>query len=60
MSKMPELLCRSCGRQITNDLNAPNAAMWTLYEPRWPYCADSPECARDVLDEWRQSRWQSR
>lgn len=46
------MVCRSCGRELSNDPAEPNAGMWTKYEPRWPYCADSRDCERDVLGEW--------
>ncbi len=46
------LLCASCGRQLSNDPAAPNAALWTLFEPRMPHCADQSECGRDVTTAW--------
>jgi hypothetical protein len=47
VSQQP-LLCACCGRVLTNDPKAPNAARWTLYDPRLPYCADSPTCKADT------------
>jgi hypothetical protein len=40
--------CFACGRKVTNDITQPNAAVWTLSEPRRPYCADSDYCRRDT------------
>jgi hypothetical protein len=41
--------CAACGRRLTNDPTAANAAAWTG-EPGWriPYCADSRECQHDA------------
>lgn len=40
--------CVACGRRLTNDIRQPNAAAWTLTEPRQPYCRDSRACQRDA------------
>jgi len=39
------ILCRLCGRSLSNDPTAPNVAEWTL-DTRDPYCAD--DCIRTV------------
>jgi hypothetical protein len=49
--------CYACGRALTNDLDRPNTAHWTLYEPRVPYCADSEDCRRDTERAWVDLRW---
>lgn len=43
------LLCDCCGRQLSNDPSAENAARWTVGVPKkLPYCADSDLCKREV------------
>lgn len=42
------LLCDCCGRVLSNDPAAENAALWSLARIRLPYCADSDLCRRDV------------
>ena len=53
---MNQLFCRSCGRELSNDIEADNAARWTVFGPRWPYCADDDGCRRDVEGEWEEIR----
>ena len=44
------MLCCACGRKLSNDPDAENAARWTLKGHRYPYCADNEDCLRDALD----------
>lgn len=50
------LLCDSCGRILSNDPVAENAAEWTPTGIRLPYCADSDICRQDVLKKWSEAQ----